>query len=144
VKFIYKPEGTDSHEWDFDPAKLHDVEAIEIEKRTGMTYGEFGQQFMKGSILARKALLFVLLKRATPTLRWNEVQFTVGEIDVDFDAEEKAQIVEALHKKAIDEGLDTDEQQMLDAFQLDGIEAATSDPKDSPLVSGSVPATSAI
>jgi len=142
VKFIYKPVDGDAHEWDFDPAKLHDVEAIEIEKRTGVTYVEFGQQFMKGSILARKALLFVLLKRTTPTLRWDAVQFTVGEIDVDFDAEEKAQIVEALQKKAIDEGLDPDEQQVLDAYALEGIEAA-SDPKDSPLVSSSGPATSA-
>jgi len=142
VKFIYKPEGADAREWDFDPAKLHDVEAIEIEKRTGMTYVEFGQQFMKGSILARKALLFVLLKRTTPTLRWDAVQFTVGEIDVDFDTDEKAQIVEALQKKAIDEGLDPDEQQVLDAYALEGIEAA-SDPKDSPLVSSSGPATSA-
>jgi hypothetical protein len=142
VKFIYKPENADSHEWDFDPAKLHDVEAIEIEKRTGMTYVEFGQQFMKGSILARKALLYVLLKRTTPTLQWADLRFTVGEVDVDFDAVEKTQIVEALQKKAASEGLDADEQQVLDTYALEGIEAA-SDPKDSPLVSDSEPATSA-
>jgi hypothetical protein len=55
---------------------------------------------------------------------------------------EKTQIVEALQKKAASEGLDADEQQVLDTYALEGIEAATY-PKDSPLVSDSEPATSA-
>jgi hypothetical protein len=129
LKVIYTPEGADPREWDFDPGKMHDVEAIEIEKRTGLTYVEFGERFLKGSILARKALLFVLMKRTIPTLKWDELQFTISEVEVNFDAEEKAQIVGALQKKASDEGLEPEEKQVLDGFLAEGIEGST-DPKD--------------
>jgi hypothetical protein len=128
LKFIYKPEDAAEQTWDFDPAKLHDVEAIEIEKRTGLTYSEFGIQFMKGSILARKALLFVLMKRRAPTLRWEELQFAVGEVDVDFDPVEKRQILVELQKKAAAEGLDPDEQQVMDTYLAEGI-GTDADPK---------------
>jgi hypothetical protein len=132
LKVIYTPEGADPREWDFDPGKMHDVEAIEIEKRTGLTYAEFGERFLKGSILAKKALLFVLMRRSIPTLKWDELQFTVEEVNVEFDADEKTKMVDALQKKASDEGLEPEEKQVLDSFLAEGVQP-------SPAEDGSVP-----
>ena len=116
---IYRPDGAPEQTWEFDPQELLDVEATAIERVTGWTYGEFGEQFIKGSILARKALLWVLRKRTEPTLKFRDVAFRVRELDWKLDADERAKAREAMPDLAEDEQAAV--QMLLDA-QDDGSE----------------------
>lgn len=80
-KLVYTPDSGDRHEWDLDLGKLLSPERIAIEKLTGMTWGEWKQALAKDSVIATHALLYVLLKRANPTLTPDGVSFAEDEID---------------------------------------------------------------
>lgn len=114
MRLIYSPEGAEPQSWDFEPRKIMNPEAELIERYTGWTFEEFGQQFLKGSTLARHALLYVMLKRKTPGLRFEEVQFAMGEVDVVFGDEEMRAFRAALEEKRDSVGLDDKEQAALD------------------------------
>ena len=86
---IYRPEGGEEQTWQFDPQEMLDVEATAIERVTGFTYAEFGEKFLKGSILAWKALLWVLRRRTEPTLAFRDVSVRVKEFEWKLDAEER-------------------------------------------------------
>lgn len=88
---FYRPEGGAEQSWEFEPQELLDVEATAIERVTGWTYAEFGEKFLKGSILAWKALLWVLRKRTEPTLAFRDVVFRVKEFEWKLNAEERQQ-----------------------------------------------------
>lgn len=98
MQFVYKPEGAERR-WDFDPMKLMNVEAEAIERHTGMTYGDWTEKVTEGSMLALHGLLFVLLKRESPTLKWAEVEFSLSEVDFEIDDGEKAEILAALQSR---------------------------------------------
>lgn len=99
MRFVYKPEGVEPKSWDFDPDKLMNAEAEAIERHTGWTYGEFVDKFGNASILAIHALLFVFLKRSTPTLLWEQVQFSMSEVDMELDDAEAAKAIAELTSK---------------------------------------------
>ena len=109
MKFVYKPEGADPKVWDFKPNKLMNVESEKIEDLTGWTYQEFGEKFMMGSTKAYHALLYVFLKRETPTLKYDQVQFAMDEIEVEFGDEEKIALVDAMREAEAAGQLDDDE-----------------------------------
>jgi hypothetical protein len=88
VILIYEPEGATPREWDFEPDKLMTAEVEAIERQTGWTYVEFGQQLGKGSVTAKRALLWVLLKRNEPTLRHAQVDVPAGAIRLKFSRAE--------------------------------------------------------
>jgi hypothetical protein len=68
----------DGTEYEYDLDKMLNVEAIAIERATGMTYPQFGAQFYTGSVLAITALIWVIRKRQDPKLRFDEVVFEVA------------------------------------------------------------------
>lgn len=94
--FKYTPEGATEREWTFSPEKLMASEAEAIEKVTGLTYEEFGQALIKGSVAARRALLWVLLKREDAPLRHSQVDVPVGSVSVDYEKHELQAIRDAL------------------------------------------------
>lgn len=94
----YTPEGASERNWTFIPDKLLSSEAEVIEKVTGMTYAEFGQALIKGSASARRALLWVLLKREDPPLRHNQVDPAVGTIGLDYESHELKAIRDEVQK----------------------------------------------
>lgn len=110
MRFVYKPEGAEPKSWEFAPGKLMNVEAETIEKHTGMTFGEWGQKVGGGSILAIHGLLYVLLKRTTPTLRWDDVQFCLDDVDFEVDDADGEEIIRNLEQKA---DLDDEELELL-------------------------------
>jgi hypothetical protein len=89
VTFKY---GGEELRWDFHPARLMSVEAEAIEKVTGLTYAEWGAALLKGSAGSSRALVWVLRKRSEPTLRYRDVDFPIGDLGIDLDAEEKAAV----------------------------------------------------
>jgi hypothetical protein len=47
-------------------------------------------------MLAHHGLLFVLLKRSRPTLKWDEVVFSYAEVDFELDEDETREAIAAL------------------------------------------------
>lgn len=88
----YTPEGTDGQSWAFSPDKLLSSEAEAIERVTKMTYAEFGVAIIKGSATARRALLWVLLKRDEPTLKHASLDVPVGAIVLEYEPHELVQM----------------------------------------------------
>jgi hypothetical protein len=95
VKFVYKPEGADVRSWDLDFDTMKASEWISIEKQAGLASAEFAEALQKGSLLAVKALLWVLLKRSMSTLSWDSLDFTMAEVDILDDDETAAESVES-------------------------------------------------
>jgi hypothetical protein len=92
--FTYKPEGAAERVWNYDPDKLMSSEAEAIEKATRLNFAEFNSDLLKGSVTARRALLWVLLKRTEPTLRHSQVDFPASAVSLDFEASELANMRE--------------------------------------------------
>src|SRR5207342_875621 len=70
-----------------------------IERETDWTFGEWLEKLGKGSMLAFHALLFVFLKREYPKMRWDEVQFTLSEVDLELEDEDLRRAIEVLELK---------------------------------------------
>lgn len=104
MQFVYTPEGAEPLSWPFNPNKLMSPECEAIEKRTGMTFAEWQQAVTKGSVLAIHALLFVLLKRTDPTLRWEAVQFCMAEVDFTLEDDEAEEVVATLRQQEATSG----------------------------------------
>lgn len=153
MRFTYKPEGVEPKVWDYKPEKLMNVEAEEIERLTGMTYGEFKDALTKESMRATRALLFVFLKREQPTLKFDQVAFSQSEVALDFDEQEKAALRDEILAKIKSGAIDADEAQpALEALAAELGEPepepaeSVEDPKDEPArtsdASGSGPSPS--
>lgn len=119
----YTPEGAEPTEFPFKPRKLMSAEAEAIERVTGWDFGgEFGQKLMTGSMLARRALLWVMLKRSTPTLRFEQVSICMDDVALDYDREELDAIAAQLPAMSATEAAAA--QAMLDAHGWSPLEAA--------------------
>jgi hypothetical protein len=100
MQFVYKPEGADPLRWEFDPNRLMSPEVEVIERHTGLTFGEWADAVGRGSFTAIHGLLYVLLKRKHPTLKWDEVAFCMADIDFEMSVEEQRAAVAELEAKA--------------------------------------------
>lgn len=148
MKFIYQPEGAEPREWEFKPERLMNPEAEAIERLTNMTFGEWVEAVPKMSMLALHGLLYVLLKREMPTLKWDEVVFCADDLRLDLDDDEKADMRRQLLAKESSGQITEDEREALAELSADlgeevddALEAET--PKASvALVSDAGPSTS--
>ena len=134
MRFVYAPEGLEPKKWDFDPGKLMSPECMAIEKLTGLSFGEWQKAFLKDSITAQHAYLWVLLKRETPTLTAEQVQFMPSEISMEWTEEEARAIRDALLARSAVQALDVAEVQALATMReqvgdSEAVEVET-DPKD--------------
>lgn len=94
-------EGGQVQQWDVDFDRFLSCEAEAIEKVTGLGFmKEFPAALDRGSVLAMRALLWVLQKRAHPTLKWADVQFTLDQLDVQPDRDE---LIRARENALVDE-----------------------------------------
>lgn len=89
----YKPEDPatsgDGGRWQFDPARVLGAHAEMIERRFGGTWEQFSVAVMRGSIKARRILLWYFRMRAHPGYRLEELpEFYTGELVVSFDVAE--------------------------------------------------------
>lgn len=127
MQFTYAPEGADPRSWEFEPKKLMNPEAEAIERHTGMPFAKWADAVTEGSVLALHGLLFVMLKRSNPTLKWDEVQFCLDEVDFRLSDEESREAREALLKKAADGDLDDDERHLLTMLEAGADDAPAPD-----------------
>jgi hypothetical protein len=101
VRFVYKPEGADVREWDLDFESMPASEWILIEKKAGFASGQFAEAMKNGSMLATKALLWVLMKRTMSTLSWDALDFSMSEIDlIEDDEDEDDEVDDEVDPKA--------------------------------------------
>lgn len=95
----YTPDDGDSQEYEFMPGKLMNAEAEAIEDVGGQawsTFEEFGVKFFRGSARARRAALWIAMKRGNPRLKFSDVSFRADQVSVDYSAKERAVILEAM------------------------------------------------
>lgn len=104
MKLIYTPEGGERQEWVYKPGKLRASDAELLERRTGMSWGDFNQTLARGSMLARRALLWHFLRQTHATLRFEDVDFALDELSLEFDRQEWAHIRREVEQVKLPEG----------------------------------------
>jgi hypothetical protein len=80
VLLIYSPHGAEPRTWSFRPLAMSSLEAEAVEDVTGWTFPLFQTQFYAGRTRARRAALWVLLRREQPDLRFDAVEFGMNEL----------------------------------------------------------------
>jgi hypothetical protein len=97
MKLIWTPEDGEPREWLFQPRKLLSPEAEAIEDVGGATWDNFPaftEKLAHSNMKALRAALWVMRKRTEPRLRFDQVVIRVGEVDLDLDDEERADLNE--------------------------------------------------
>lgn len=85
---IYEPEGGERRTWNLKTTRFMSTEAEAVERATGLEWQEAKARVIKGSMVALRATVWVLVKREDPTLRYTAFDPAENEIGVDLDAEE--------------------------------------------------------
>lgn len=99
MRIIYAPTDGEKHEWIWKPALAPSSEAEALEEVTDWPFPEFLTRFIAGSTRARRALLWVLLRRDHPRLQFEQVRFTMGELADEYDDDEVAAARAALDEQ---------------------------------------------
>ncbi|MFC4611154.1 hypothetical protein ACFO9E_25670 [Streptomyces maoxianensis] len=87
---IYEPQGGERRTWNLKEIRFMSSEAETVERSTGLEWQEAKARVVKGSMLALRAIVWVLVKRDEPSLRYTQFDPAETEIGVDFDTEEWA------------------------------------------------------
>lgn len=104
MKLIYTPEDGPRQEFVYKPGKIRAGDAELLERRTSMSWGDFNQQLARGSILARRALLWFFLRQTHVALRFEDVDFALDELQLEFDRGEWATIRKQVEEAKLPEG----------------------------------------
>lgn len=99
----YAPDGGEPRTWTYKPEDLPSSEAEAIEDALGGTFDQFGIKLLEGGMKARRALLWMLLRRTEPGLKFSNVEFRVGELRVEFDRTERNRVRTQIEKADIPE-----------------------------------------
>jgi hypothetical protein len=75
----------DGEVYEYDPGRLMNVEAMHLERVTGMTIPEWSNALTKGSTLALTALVQMVWKRAGRAVPFEEVVFDLGALEMQSD-----------------------------------------------------------
>lgn len=87
MKVTYTPEDGDAQAWDFSHGRVRASEAEMCERRLeGTKWDAFEAELLQGSARARRVLLWHLLRRAHPGMRWEDTpDFCMGDLVVEMD-----------------------------------------------------------
>lgn len=80
---IHVGEGDDRQTHDCDFNKILNVEFIAIERVTGLTLTDLARGLMESSAVTVTALVWVLRKRTEPTLRFDQVEFVMADVEIE-------------------------------------------------------------
>jgi len=95
MRVTYAPEGGAEQVWDFDPKRVRASEAEAIERRAGESWDAWLLNVQSGQMRARRVLLWHLLRRDHPTLRYEDTpDFFAGEVVVEHTRAELEEIRE--------------------------------------------------
>jgi hypothetical protein len=100
---VYTPEGEERREFEFDPDNAWSFEAELIESVGRPTWVSFEADYLDllraGNFKARRALLWVLLKREKPELRFVDLVVKVNEVRLGMDKAERAELRKQLESE---------------------------------------------
>lgn len=102
----YKPEDNpeDVKSWVFKPGRVRQSEAAVIEKVYGQNWDQFCAEAQAGSIRARRVLLWHLMRRDHPVLRFEDVpDIYTDELLVEHSVEELRVVRERVEKSGLSE-----------------------------------------
>lgn len=101
MHLVYTPEGGEEQRWEYRPGRLRVMEMEAIDRHTGMSYAtEFKAELIKGNTRARRALLWTMLRRSHPTLKFDDVDFADDELRLERDQAEIAEEIAAVEGMA--------------------------------------------
>lgn len=86
---VYRPDGGEERRWDLSQTRIMAVEAEEIERLTSLTWNEARAKLTSGSMLALRAVAYVLAKRDQPALRYSQFNPPVDGLDWEMDRAER-------------------------------------------------------
>jgi hypothetical protein len=95
----YRPDDGPAVEFDFRPGDLESPDAEALEDVGGSawtTFEEFEAMFFRGHQRARRALLWMFLRRTKPSLKFADLRYRLEQIDVDYSDGERARILEVM------------------------------------------------
>lgn len=96
---VYKPDGGEEQRFPYKPQKLMSAEREALERRSRMDFADFTKGVLNGNAVCRRALLWVLLKREHPVLKYEDVDFSWDELRLEYSKQEyelmRDQIIEA-------------------------------------------------
>lgn len=85
----FSPSDGDPQMWEFDPRKVRASAAEMVERRYGKPWDVFVQELIQGSMVARRVLLWHLIRQTHHTLRFEDTpDFYSGELTVEFARDE--------------------------------------------------------
>lgn len=85
---IYTPDGEEEQRLLYKPRRMMSAEREVLERRTGRDFSDFTTAVLSGNSLCRRALLWVLLKRTHPTLRFEDVDFAWDDLRLEYSKQE--------------------------------------------------------
>jgi hypothetical protein len=107
VFVTYRPEDQPAEavqRWEFDPGRIRSVEAELIEKRYGQKFDVWRNDVRVGSAKARRVLLWHLLRRQHPVLRYEDTpDFLMDEVLVEHSVAELVELRDRMAKATLDE-----------------------------------------
>lgn len=110
----YAPENEEPQEFEFDPDNAWSFEAEMIESVGRQTWVSFEADFLDllraGNFKARRALLWVLLRREKPDLRFSDLVVKVNEVTIGLDKAER----QVMRKRLADGEFDAAEREAVE------------------------------
>jgi hypothetical protein len=104
---VYEPDGAEEPQrFRYKPQKLMSAEREALERRSHMDFADFTKGVLNGNAVCRRALLWVMLKREHPTLRYEDVDFAWDELRLEYSKQE----YELMRDNLIEAGTATPEQ----------------------------------
>lgn len=88
-KFTVTIDG-DALSFDFDSIRAR--EAMDLEAVTGQTMTQWSTSLQSGSITALIGLVYLMKKRANPTIKFADVDFELAELKVDSESEDAPEV----------------------------------------------------
>lgn len=89
---VYAPEGGETHRWDLKEIRILATEAEAVERVTDLEWEAARTKIVKGSMLALRAVAWVLMKRTDPSLRYAQFAPAAAELSYEYSKEERAAI----------------------------------------------------
>jgi hypothetical protein len=131
VFVVYTPENGDPNAWEFNPRRVRSSQAILIENRYGKQWDVFVADLMRGSMSARRVLLWHLIRQTHATLRFEDTpDFFPEELVVEFSRAELVSMREAVDENS---GIsDEDKAIMLSAIDTEIEKAAVGWTREKP------------
>ncbi|WP_414943306.1 hypothetical protein [Amycolatopsis sp. cmx-11-32] len=98
MRFViaYSPDGGEAQRYDFDPDDLRVAAAEDLERKFEGSLGELQQSLVSGSVRAKRCALWHVLRQTHKDLRYDDVDFRSGEVEVILSRE----LLEQMHAAA--------------------------------------------